>query len=268
MRYGFVCLLLLALAACAPEATPFPVDMPTPVIETPIPSVPPPIRYALHPNTEGYVAEMDMLTAAAQVEQLAEPINPDDLGNRYDLVAAYGEWSGWTRSPITPHAALIINTHGNPLNSPVLAAIVRRSPQPEALLTDLNLPGVVADVIENDTPQTLRTELANRGYPDGLELTLGHAYVPGVDSLSTQLHKAGINNRPLLLSQEEIRTALDEGWLHLALVTWQTPEEREQWTQDAGMENVLDLYILPISYRTLPELTITFSPGGWPIATH
>jgi hypothetical protein len=91
MRFKIVCcgLLLVCLSACEPEATPFPVDIPTPATATPTPGVPAPVRYALAPNTLDSVADRSLLEGSAQVTQLSEAVNLDDLGTQFDVIAAY-----------------------------------------------------------------------------------------------------------------------------------------------------------------------------------
>ena len=264
-RYLFATILLL-FAACTPEATPFPVNMPGTPTATPPPTIPPPIRYALAANTEGFLADMDMITGSAQVEQLADSGNDAGLGVQYDIVAAYGDWPGWTRPAVTPHVSLVINTALTPLDNPLLANVVRRCIDPQAVIDVLAIPGTVADVVETSTPHILRTELANLGWPDGFELSIAYAYTPGIFVIADQLEASGIENHPLLMSNEDIHAALDSGRLHLALVAWTTPDEREAWVTQVSDTNVIDLYIMPVSYRALPEFNITFTPGGWPVA--
>ncbi len=262
----FLFAILILFAACTPEATPFPVNLPETPTTTPPPTIPPPVRYALAANTEGFIADMDMIAAVGQVEQLADNGNDAELGVQYDIVAAYGDWSGWTRSTVMPHVSLVINTALTPLDNSLLANIVRRSIDPQAVVNTLDIPGAAADVVETSAPHTLRTELANLGWPDGFELAVGYVYTPGVFEISRQLKASSIENRPLLMGSEDVRAAIEAGRLHLALVMWTTQEERETWESLVGDANVIDLYIAPISYHALPELSITFTPGGWPIA--
>jgi hypothetical protein len=261
-------MLALVLAACEAQPTPFPVDLPSVPTSTPEPSIAAPIRYALDANTLGYVADIEMIEGSAQVEQLTEEINPNDFGNRYDIAAGYGVWSDWTRSPVIPHVALILNDNAPPLDSLLLANVVRLSVNAEAIVAELGIPGVVADESTASSVQTLRAELANQGYPDGLKLTLAYAYTPGVVQLAHQLRAAGIEVQAAPMVDADIQAALSEKWLHLALVAWTTEEQRATWAAQVGEENVVNLYILPISYRALPEFTITFTPSGWPIASH
>jgi hypothetical protein len=260
-------LILLLLAACEPEPTPFPVDLPVTPTDPAQATEPPLVRYALAANTEGFVAELELIAAGAVVEQLREPVDPADLGARYDIVAAYGDYDGWTRSDITPQVALVIDSQSAPL-TPALAAVIRRGIDPAATLASLDIPGAlpVADSADPVTPGALRAELANLGRPDGLRLALAYAYTPGADEIAGQLAAINVDTRRFALGSDEIGAALAAGSAHLALVTWTTPDERAVWVERFGAEHVTDLYALPISYDALPELTITLTPGGWPLA--
>jgi hypothetical protein len=259
-------LILLLLAACEPEPTPFPVDLPVTPTNPADATEPPPVRYALAANTEGFIAELELIAAGTVVEQLSDPVDPADLGARYDIVAAYGYYDGWTRSDITPQVALVIDSQSAPL-TPALAAVIRRGIDPAAALASLDIPGALpADEASGDPPGALRAELANLGRPDGLRLALAYAYIPGADEIAGQLAAINVDTRRFALGSDEIGAALAAGSAHLALVTWTTPDERAVWVERFGAEHVTDLYALPISYDALPELTITLTPGGWPLA--
>ena len=69
------------------------------------------------------------------------------------------------------------------------------------------------------------------------------------------------------MGDDEIAARLSSGQIHLALVAWTASEQRETWVTRLSSANVIDLYTIPISYLALPELTITFTQGGWPLAT-
>jgi hypothetical protein len=222
---------------------------------------------ALAPNTSGFVADLDLIAALAQVEYLTQAVNQEEPGVRYDLIAAYGDWSGFTLSSKTPHIALIINTRTPPLDDPLIAGIVRRSIDPQAVVDTLAIPGAAADAAEVSPPALLRTELANLGRPDGLEVGLAYAYTPGIGQIADQLQAAGIESRVFALTADETRRLFDANRLNLALVSWTTADERQTWVTRAGEINVIDLYLLPISYRAVPDLTISISPGGWPLPT-
>jgi hypothetical protein len=256
----YFCLLIAVLAACQPKPTPFPVDIPPTPTLTPVPGVPVPIRYGLAANTAGFVHDLDMIAASGSLEQLTEAPDSNDIGARFDVIAAFGKWSGAAESPVLPRVALVINSSLAPMDNPTVANVVRRAPDPTAILATLNIPGAEAAPIETAAPITLRTELANAGWPDGFDAALAYITFPGILEIKNQLAAIGIIGQPIPLS--------DSVWerTHLAIIIWTTPGERAEWVERAGGEsNVIDLYSLPISYWTAPGLTITFTPGGWPL---
>jgi hypothetical protein len=53
------------------------------------------------------VADIDVISESAQVEQLTEEVNSTEIGTHYDIFAAYGDLPGRTRLPVTPHIALL-----------------------------------------------------------------------------------------------------------------------------------------------------------------
>jgi hypothetical protein len=254
----------LCIVGCTPDATPFPVDIPT-ISSTPPAGSQSTLRYALSANTENLVSDLAVIQAAAQVEQLTEPINNGDLGNRYDLVAAYGDLAEGTRSPIVHHITLILNPVIAPLDNAILINILRRSLNSQDIVTTLKMAGAEPNVLESSPTAIMRTELANAGWPDGLSLILAYAYTPGVVNVAEQLQRAGIRAHLLTLTEKEIRIAFEEGRIQAALMVWKTPEEREDWVSRFGSDNVIDLYSIPISYLAISGLKVEFTASGWPI---
>lgn len=268
-RFIRILIILLALAACEAEPTPFPVELPvTPTEFIPATEIPP-IRYALAPNTSGYIAESDynLVAVASTPEQLIEPVNLGDLGTRYDIVMAFGDLAEWSRSAVTPQVMLIVDPALDEI-VPDLTQIVRHAINPQTVLASLDVPGAVATgepiAVASDI---LRTQLANLGRPDGVRLIMGHMPMPGIPVITRQLAAANIEAQSLALTTDQIHTAFSEGRIQLALVTWTLPEQQQQWRDLFGAQYTLDLYDLPISYRALPELIISFTPGGWPLAS-
>jgi hypothetical protein len=121
-------------------------------------------------------------------------------------------------------------------------------------------------VRETAASDLLRQELANAGFPDGFDLTIGHTYTPGALQIAKQFDRIGLITRLLLMDESELMAAFASGQLHLALIAWTTPESRQEWAAHFGEENVIDLYALPISYLASPGLSITFTVNGWPLA--
>lgn len=259
-------ILLLGLVACGADPTPFPVDTLPNDVTTPETTVDPSIiRYSLAANTLDAVPDRELIQQAAQLEQLADSINPDDLGTRYDIVAAYGDIPDGIRSPVVPHIALVVQTAFAPLDASELQNVIQQAIDPQKVIDALDIPGATAEPITPANRDTLRADLANAGWPDGLKLHLGSAFAPGVIAIAEQLGLIGINVQVAQLPSDEVQATLNAGDYQLGLIVWTTPEERQIWVDAFGTENVIDLYTAPISYRAIPELTITFTPGGWPI---
>jgi hypothetical protein len=252
----FLCLL----AACKPEATPFPVDLPT---RTPAGTSAPPagapappgtIRYGIIGDERTAGADLAALRTSGQVEFISPPLNPADLGTRFDVMAGYGDLPGGSRSPVMTHAALLIRPLP-PLDNPKVADILRRAIDPSAISAALNLPGATA--VPGQSVSALRGELANEGWPDGFDLALADTGIPGAAALAGQLSVLGITLHP-----QPTTDALTAG-IPLALVGWHTPEEQAALAKTGSL---VDLYQLPISYLAADGLKITFTPGGWPLA--
>jgi hypothetical protein len=255
--------------ACEPEPTPFPVAIPPPSTDVPLTiSASSSIRYTFAPNTAGLVADLELISESAQVEQLTEEVNPDELGTRYDIVTAYGDLPGGTRSPVMAHVALLVNPDITPLDNSAVISIVQHSIDAQAVIEHLAISGAQVDLSQAAiATSTLRLQLANAGWPDGFHLTTAYAYTPGAVEMVEQLQAIGISSQMLLMTDADIAAELDDGQIHLALVTWTAPEQRERWETLVGSANVLDLYTIPISYLAMPELTITFTANGWPLVT-
>ena len=257
-------LLVLALAACGPQPTPFPVDVPV----TPSPQTPterPPVRYALAPNTVDAVPDLDGLRASAQVEQLADEPQPDDLGARYDMVVMYGAPDGWTEIG-TIDIALLLRVDDQRLTAP-LAEIVQRAIDQQAVLDELNAPGATVITPSAATPASqLRALLANRGRPDGLSLVLGHDHVPGAGIIAAQLERANVFVRLDAMTTASLSHALDDGLAQVALVRYASDADLAEWQARYGAENVIPLLRIPLSYRAVPGLNVTLRADDWPLA--
>lgn len=260
MRFKIVCfgLLVTCLSACQQPPTPFPVDIPTPATATPSPGAPAPIRYALAPNTAGAVADRALLERSAQVTQLSEPVNLDNLGTQFDLIAAYGSYPDAALSPSTVTLSLVINTALAPLDNPILSDILQRSIDPAALAARVEIPGVQPVVREAPSLGSLRTELANAGWPDGMDLSLAYENLIAVNALQNTWQPLNIIAKPFPLQDLH-------GQTHLTLFAWTAPEQRAAFGASDDTI-VIDLLTVPISYWAVPGLQIRFSPQGWPLA--
>jgi hypothetical protein len=266
MMRWLLLLWFLPLAACGPEPTPFPVTVPqTPTVEPEATSVPL-IRYAFSGNTAGLVEELELIESKAQVEIITGVVDPAELGTRFDLVATYGAFEGWSRSPVNPQVMLVINPNAEPL-TPGIADVIRRSIQPQSIVETIGWPGMTPSVVVTTSALALREELANLGYPDGVNLALGHTHVPGSVQLEERLGQINMSVRSLALGRDELESALREGRVHLALVSWVDRAEQSRWQDLFGAAFTAELYNLPISYLEIPQLRIEFTPGGWPVGS-
>ncbi|NDJ59740.1 MAG: hypothetical protein GYB67_01370 [Chloroflexi bacterium] len=264
--------LICGLAACEPEVTPLPVNI-TPVVSaTPDPATAAPsaIRYVFARNTAGHVADLDLIAEGAVVNLLpsslpaADQIDAD-LGMQYDVLVAFGDLPGGQRSPVDYRIVLVIDPMQSPLNDPGVADVIRASL--DARFVADAIPGAE---VEPHTPADLtdsRVRLANAGWPDGFDVAVGAAAAPGALELAAQLEVLSIGGRVESLRPDEALTALQTGQIQMAIVALTSPEARAAWVEAVGADALTDLYSLPISYRAMPELQITFTPMGWPLAS-
>ncbi len=262
--------LLLFIVSCQPDPTPFPVSIPATLIDTPSAQAATTdtvlsVRYALAANTAGAVPDLELIAASGQVEQLTEPVNPADLGTRYDIIAAYGDLADGERSPVVPHVSLILNTDFPPFDDSVLATTLQQALDTRAIVITLAIPGVSADESDSADVLGLRTELANMGLPDGIEINAASGYAPGIEAVRMTLRVAGIDTYWGVLAPELVQSAMRSGRVQVALVMW--TESRAVWETLAGEGNIIDLFSVPISYLAVDGLTITFTPYGFPLAT-
>lgn len=243
-RLGLLVVVLVLACACEPEATPLPVNLPTQPPLTATPTEPGTIRYALAPNTLPYLSDSDRqaMSASADIVELDAPPADDDLGARYDIVVALGDLPDGTRAPESLQLSLIVDTTLPPLDDPALADPVRAAIDPQQIARALNVPPEQAESAPGVTRESIRSDLANAGYPDGFDLTLA-ALAPGADTLAGLLESVGIH----------VRIVTDAEPAHLTLTTAPTPD-------------ALPLLTIPISYRAVEGLTITFAPTGFPVA--
>ncbi len=260
-RWLLVCLVGV-LAACAPEATPLPAFIPTVPTDLPTTASPAPIRYAILPESVGFVPDINRIAALADVTELTEALTDDALDARYDLVAGYGERAGWQLSPTRLHVTLVVNTTLPPLDQPNIAQILRQSVNPESVIAGLGFVGAQPETIIEVSRAELRGALANAGFPDGFDVAFAHDMVPGVARVAELLRALAVAPQTTLRAEDD-PAAMEQ--FHLLLVGWTAPETRQAWVERAGDSNVIDLYSLPISYRAAEGLRVTFAPGGFPL---
>lgn len=256
----FVCITLLG--GCA-ESTAPPLATVAPVTATPALAVEPtraaPLRYGLHPNTVDALPERDQILAA--VDQL-EDLPPDFSLQGFDIIAGYGTFDGWQRSPTALTIGLIVAPEFIPPNQ---AAQIIAALDPDALIAAINAPGAENLIASTGSPDDVRQSFAAGGRPDGLTTTLAVSQVPGGANLAAQLTAMNVRVRLTPLDDAALSTFLLQGRAGLALVAWHDSAGEARWQQAFGAEAVFPLLRLPISYLATDGLTITFTPGGWPL---
>jgi hypothetical protein len=96
---------------------------------------------------------------------------------------------------------------------------------------------------------------------------MAYSYTPGFDILAGQFLATGIGVKSQLMNKTDIVSALESNRVQIALINWGILDDRKIWEEHFGEDNVIDLYTIPISYRSLPGLNIAFTPDGWPLAS-
>jgi len=260
-------MLMGVLAACEAPATPLPAVLPPTSTPIPIPTLPPPVRYAFTANTSGYVTSIDEIAKTGLIDHLGD--NTTDMGvlAGYDIIVTLGRVDGWAQSPASPHAALVMNTTLAPLDSPLAADAVRRSLDPQAVAEKFGIVGLETAPLTPLDSVTIRTQLANGGFPDGLDLILRDQTLPGVPQFIDQWATNGVRVQEASAAHDDLVSLYEQQRAHLFLIAWYTAEERQEWAARVGAENVIDLYTLPISYHAASDLEIRFTKDGFPIGT-
>lgn len=264
-----ICILCLSIfSACQPEATPVAnVAPPTPTEDT-VATVPPPIRYVLGTHAQDIQSiQSEIATSALLIP--ASSLNQDSLlGTDYEVIADYGFIEGWQQSPVVPTISLIINPNLEPLNDATITNIIQNGIDGARIVNQLNISGTRPLAISTIRISSLKTEFANMGYPDGFVLQVGVGEVPNHQAIITELDTLSIDSQLINHTLDEIAMQFTDNRLHIALVKWHSVEEKALWTSLVGEQNVIDLYQVPISYLTSPELKITFTDNGFPIASY
>lgn len=260
--YLFIILLSVAMGACQPQATPFPVVIASPTeVDMNLPTSAP-IRYGIIDNAHSYLAQQSDEIFNFTLADLSIT----ELGADYDLIMGYGRWSGWNESPISQHVALVLNAQQAPINNPIIHQLLQSIPNLESIPELANIPGWTSPTKRTvQSARDARLILANNGYLDGIELSIALSPAPGVKTITDQFQSANIFLNTIPQAHPLDPLSLQSHGYHLALVLWTQPSERELWINTIGQPNWIELYTLPISYQAIPNLTIEFTEVGWPI---
>lgn len=268
-RFCLICMIgLLFISACQPEATPVAnVAPPTPtqgITET----LPPPIRYVLGIHAQNIDSLRDEVAQSALIIPASGLTEDSLLGTDYDVIVDYGSVEGWQQSPVVPTISLIINPNLDPLNDDTIANIIRSGVDGVRIVNKTNISGTLPLAVSTIRISSLKTEFANMGYPDGFELRIGVAEVPNAQAILQELGALNIDTDVITGTLTDITTELTNNRLQLALIKWHSVSEKAIWTSAVGENNVIDLYQLPISYLASPDLKITYTDSGFPIASY
>lgn len=252
------------MAACdtAASPTPFPAERPGTPTPTAEPTPRPTVRYALDANTAGYVGEIALLRSAADVQTLTDTAAPADLGERFDIIAAYGRAEGWNASPITAQVALVIRPDALPDD---LAGDILRHIDTGRIIAELPFEGADASGIVAGDSRALRERMANSGWPDGVGLVMGAANVPGIAAVQSALESLNVMTRTQAMPPDAISAALAAAQIDAALVVWSGADEAAVWRGLFGESAVRELYTLPIRYLADESIPLRFTAGGWPL---
>ncbi len=240
-----LCLLLMAavllIAACEAPPTPLPVVIEPTTAATPTPPNQT-IRYALAPNAVNSLIDRASIEPYAQLIALDAPPTADGLGAQYDLAVALGRYDGAQQSTVPYVASLVIRTDVPPLDNAEVQAIIRRAAVPAELIAGLDIPGV--ELLKDESLGSLRADLASAGYPDGFDLTISSAFVPGIEAFAARLREAGIT---------------------VEVVPMESTEAAVQLVAGSSAEGRIDLFRAPISYWIAPGVPLQLSANGFPL---
>lgn len=265
---AFWLIVIVAVVSCQPEATPVAnVALPTPT-EDIIATQPPLIRYVLGEHVQNNAQLREQISENGTIIPFSSLTEESVPGSDYDVIISYGSIDGWTQSPVLPTVSLVINPRFAPLDDDVIANLIRNSIDTTAIVNNMAINGTIPLASSAIPADSLRTELANMGYPDGFHLQMATDSIPQIFAVESQLSAINIETNPTIRSSAEIFSGIENSRLHLAIILWYTVSDKSRWTTLVGENNVIDLYQLPISYLATPDLSISIADNGFPIASH
>jgi len=258
-----VTVTLLPLTACEAAATPVgrvteTADTPSAAVSTATQTPLPALRYGFVGGAEAFAPDDGIFASAEALAPGADPAS-------YDIVAAYGTIPEWAQSPVTQRVALVLNANLAPLAEEDIPALLAAALSPRDLLAALAIPGALPGSDQTRDSLAVRVALANRGYPDGLTLTLAAETIPGLELVTEQLAQSNIQTQLVRIDADDAAATLDENRAHLLLIRWVDEAQRTAWVERAGAQHVIDLFTLPIAYRANDDLALEFHADGWPI---
>ncbi len=248
-------MLGIVLIGCESQSTPIAsISTPTDVPQTT--SVPiPELRYGVAGSLAQYLTNSSEYT---NFEVLGSSSSIED----FDLVIAYGIYDGWQLSPQSHHVSLAINANLPPLDNFALLELIPRMIDAQALISEIQISGIQQTRAQSpENVGTVRTILANAGYPDGIQLVLATNTTFALDELIRQFAVRSIDLRLIEMTE----AVFSDNQAHLALFFWTQDNEREALASQVGYEHIIDLFTVPISYITPSGISVDFSENGLPI---
>ena len=254
MKRFLLILFGIVLAGCEAQATPIAAI----VTETNTPeptAIPiPDLRYGIAGNIAPYIGDMGTIPF--------EILSADSAISDFDLVVAYGIYDGWEQAPHSHRVSLAINPNLAPLDNASISDLIHDVIDSQAIVDSLNIPGSQQTTeLATVSANSIRTTLANAGYPDGFQLTMATENIPAVDVLASQFAVLSMDMRLIELSE----TVLVDNQAHLILFIWSHEGERAGWVSQVGEGNIIDLWTMPISYLNNSAVTVEFTENGIPI---
>lgn len=255
MKHILLIILGVVLVGCEAQATPIAaISTVTPIISstaTPVST----IRYGVLADSAPYLDLSDLQDILS-----IEILGSMEQVNEYDIVLGLGRQDGWQELDIQQHISLAINSNLAPLSNQTLYDLVPQVIDTQALMNNINISGTQQTRAQQSSDATsIRTILANNGYPDGLTLLLAAEAIPILDTIVNQYDVAGIS---LQLTDID---SFEQNQAHLALFMWIDDAQRTTWVEQVGEENLVDLVTIPISYFSADTINIEFTETGFPI---
>lgn len=253
-RLAVLIVALVGLVGCEQTATPLPVALSPTDATLPTQTIPR-FSYALSPEAASAFAKRDQLLAGFDVV-IVDPQQDD--GSTYDIVVALGTVEGMTPSPIPLTVKLSLKSTLQPLDDPQVADLVQQIFQPGVIAAELGLAtgAAPAQTIE---PATIRVQLANAGYPDGLNLNLISTLAPRSERLPDLLHPYGIDLHLTVMNDEDAERNYTSEVFNGAVTG-----SGSTWIEQPD-SHLIDLYSIPVSYRAAGAISLSFTPQGFPI---
>ena len=254
MKRFLLILFGIILAGCEAQATPIAAIVTETNTPEPTAISIPDLRYGIAGNIAPYIGDMGTIPY--------DILGSDSAISDFDLVVAYGIYDGWEQVAQSHRISLAVNPNLMPLNNASISNLIHGVIDIQAIVDSLNIPGSQQTTeLSTESANSIRTTLANNGYPDGFQLTMATENIPAVDVLVNQFASLSIDLRVIELSE----TVFEDNQAHLILFMWAQESERAERVSQVGEDNIIDLWTMPISYLNNGAVPVEFTENGIPI---